>query len=417
MSEISSSGSVASLDITTPYGGEDARSRPASVRLDMLLRSLLLETGLLEDVEFGTEMLDGSLGTATLRTLRQTGALAHVQQDVQRALLGSTLYEYGRGNHDANSSTNSPIRSARGAGDHVRSPLGIDTGFTRLRRGLERLLVADASMASIGESQNGDDEQDAAVVDEWDATDSLLDTSVLSHIQPSGRAASTAESVPFPEPPDTVRTSTLAGLTEDEWEFFRMIQHGGGMRSSRSGSASEAEEDLSLRSSSTGDPSSNPGLRELEPLPEEQSSEPLVGLSGTAPSTSVDESQSEAEDESITGFLRRLAAEDESIMRDLLASDDSGLMHSSRRVLQMGAALAGASLSESEIDFLPRICFDSAEERQCAICLEDFRVGEFLTELPCLHFFHVSCVTGWFRRSTQCPLCRTVCRLRASMFL
>lgn len=142
-----------------------------------------------------------------------------------------------------------------------------------------------------------------------------------------------------------------------------------------------------------------------------------MGLSGTAPSTSVDESQSEAEDESITGFLRRLAVEDESIMRQWLASDDSGLLHSSRRVLQMGAALAGASLSESEIDFLPRICFDSAEERQCAICLEDFSVGEFLTELPCLHFFHVSCVTNWFRRSTQCPLCRTVCRLRASMFL
>lgn len=410
MSDVSSSGSVASLNITTPYGGEDARNRPASVRLDMLLRSLLLETGLLEDLEFGTETVDSSLGTATLRTLRQTGPLSHLQQDVQSALLGSTLYEYGRSNGNQSASS-SPVRSARGAGDHIRSPLGTDSGFPRLRRGLERLLAADASLASIGESHNGDDEQDA-VVDERDATDSLLDTSVLSHIQPSGRLASTAESVPFP---DTVRSSALAGFTEDEREFFRMIQHGGGMRSSRSGSDSEAEEDLSLRSSSSGDPPSSPGLREPEPLHEE--SEPLVGLSGTAPSTSVDESQSEAEDESITGFLRRLAVEDESIMRQWLASDDSGLLHSSRRVLQMGAALAGASLSESEIDFLPRICFDSAEERQCAICLEDFSVGEFLTELPCLHFFHVSCVTNWFRRSTQCPLCRTVCRLRASMFL
>mmetsp|Transcript_66624 Transcript_66624/g.131370 ORF Transcript_66624/g.131370 Transcript_66624/m.131370 type:complete len:414 (-) Transcript_66624:207-1448(-) len=413
MSDISSSGSVASLNVTTPYAGDDARNRLTSGRLDMLLRSLLLETGLLEDVEFGTETVDSSLGTATLRTLRQTGALAHVQQDVQSVLLGSTLYEYGRGNQSAISS---PVRSARGAGEFVRSPLNTDPGFTRLRRGLERLLAADASLASIGESQNGDDEQDAAVVDERDATESLMGTSVLSHIQALGHAASNAEMVPFPEPPDTAQTSALVGLTEDEREFFRMIQHGGGMRSSRTDDDSEAEEDLSLRSSSRGDPPSSPGLLEPERLPEEQS-EPLVGLSGTAPSTSVDESQSEAEDESITGFLRRLAVEDESIMRNWLASDDSGLIHSSRRVLQMGAALAGASLSESEIDFLPRICFESAEEKQCAICLEDFRVGEFLTELPCLHFFHVSCVTNWFRRSTQCPLCRTVCRLRASMFL
>lgn len=414
MSEISSSGSVASLNVTTPYAGEDSRNRPASVRLDMLLRSLLLETGLLEDVEFGSETFDSSLGAATLRTLRQTGALAHVQQDVQSALLGSTLYEYGRGNLSTNGS---PMRSARGASEPMRSPLSNDPGLARLRRGLERLLVGDASLASIGESQNGDDEQDAAVMDERDGTESLLDTSVISHIQPSGRAASTVDSVPFPEPPDTVRTSALSGLTEDEREFFRMIQHGGGMRSSRSGSDSEAEEDLSLHSSSRGDPPSSPGLREPDLLPEEHSSALLVGLGGTNPSTSVDESQSEAEDESITGFLRRLAVEDESVMRNWLAGDDSGLIHSSRRVLQMGAALAGANLSESEIDFLPRICFESAEERQCAICLEDFRVGEFLTELPCLHFFHVSCVTRWFRRSTQCPLCRTVVRLRASMFI
>jgi len=114
-------------------------------------------------------------------------------------------------------------------------------------------------------------------------------------------------------------------------------------------------------------------------------------------------------EDSITGFLRRLSAEGGSLVRSWLLAEDDSLAQSSRRVLQMGAVLAGARLSDEEIRDLPKVRFDSAQEQQCSICLENFRSGEFLTQLPCKHFFHVNCVARWFANSTQCPLCRSTC--------
>jgi len=90
---------------------------------------------------------------------------------------------------------------------------------------------------------------------------------------------------------------------------------------------------------------------------------------------------------------------------------DESLARSVRRVLQMGTVLTEgrAGLSDEEISALPKVRFNQAEEQQCSICLEQFQCGELLTALPCLHFFHVSCITRWFEQSTQCPLCRLDC--------
>lgn len=103
-------------------------------------------------------------------------------------------------------------------------------------------------------------------------------------------------------------------------------------------------------------------------------------------------------DGGLTGVLRRLALEN-------LSLDDS-LTRSVRRVLQLGTVLAGQRLSDEEIRALPKVRFDQSEQQNCAICLEAYQRGEFLTSLRCQHFFHVECLGRWFRRSTQCPLCR-----------
>ncbi|KAJ1895244.1 hypothetical protein LPJ66_004712 [Kickxella alabastrina] len=43
----------------------------------------------------------------------------------------------------------------------------------------------------------------------------------------------------------------------------------------------------------------------------------------------------------------------------------------------------------------------------CAICLEEFEVGEQLRELPCKHKYHVICIDTWLvSRSTCCPYCK-----------
>ena len=51
---------------------------------------------------------------------------------------------------------------------------------------------------------------------------------------------------------------------------------------------------------------------------------------------------------------------------------------------------------------------------ECAICQEDFRVGETFVPLPCNdthpHKFHKKCIDPWVRRHNTCPVCRGTIR-------
>ncbi|CAN0839509.1 Probable E3 ubiquitin-protein ligase ATL44 [Linum grandiflorum] len=44
---------------------------------------------------------------------------------------------------------------------------------------------------------------------------------------------------------------------------------------------------------------------------------------------------------------------------------------------------------------------------ECAICLEDYNVGEPCRIMPsCRHMFHVDCIDNWLNMKISCPLCR-----------
>jgi len=44
---------------------------------------------------------------------------------------------------------------------------------------------------------------------------------------------------------------------------------------------------------------------------------------------------------------------------------------------------------------------------RCGICISQFKHAESAVALqPCLHSFHLSCVTPWLKRSSTCPMCR-----------
>ncbi|KFK41230.1 hypothetical protein AALP_AA2G102300 [Arabis alpina] len=49
---------------------------------------------------------------------------------------------------------------------------------------------------------------------------------------------------------------------------------------------------------------------------------------------------------------------------------------------------------------------DLAKEKVCAICKEDFEVGEEGKVLKCLHLYHSSCIVSWLNIHNTCPICR-----------
>ncbi|KAK6230552.1 hypothetical protein QUC31_002076 [Theobroma cacao] len=47
------------------------------------------------------------------------------------------------------------------------------------------------------------------------------------------------------------------------------------------------------------------------------------------------------------------------------------------------------------------------KSRDCAICLDDYVVGEVCRVFPaCKHTFHLSCIDHWLENHRTCPVCR-----------
>ena len=60
---------------------------------------------------------------------------------------------------------------------------------------------------------------------------------------------------------------------------------------------------------------------------------------------------------------------------------------------------------------LPQSRDDSSEDSpdcdySCTVCLEDFRVGDQVRILPCLHSYHCSCIDTWLLEHGDCPICK-----------
>ncbi|NXG61630.1 PJA2 ligase, partial [Hemiprocne comata] len=67
--------------------------------------------------------------------------------------------------------------------------------------------------------------------------------------------------------------------------------------------------------------------------------------------------------------------------------------------------------TKAAIDRLPQIIVTDKHDGQqhcCTICWCDYVQDEIITELPCHHLFHKSCVTLWLQKSGTCPVCRHV---------
>ncbi|KAJ7956258.1 RING-H2 finger protein [Quillaja saponaria] len=69
-------------------------------------------------------------------------------------------------------------------------------------------------------------------------------------------------------------------------------------------------------------------------------------------------------------------------------------------------------ISIVDLKKLPCFEYEEAEKGgshvECAVCLENFKVGDKCRLLPnCNHIFHVQCIDTWLLRTPICPFCRT----------
>lgn len=69
-------------------------------------------------------------------------------------------------------------------------------------------------------------------------------------------------------------------------------------------------------------------------------------------------------------------------------------------------------LTREEIRQFPVRKFSKAyaknhEQNSCAICQEDYKVGEKIMTLTCFHAFHSECSGDWLKRKATCPICKT----------
>lgn len=47
-----------------------------------------------------------------------------------------------------------------------------------------------------------------------------------------------------------------------------------------------------------------------------------------------------------------------------------------------------------------------SREEECAVCKEDFQLGQIVLQMPCSHVFCEACLKQWLTRHNTCPTCR-----------
>ncbi|KAK8567290.1 hypothetical protein V6N13_105266 [Hibiscus sabdariffa] len=62
--------------------------------------------------------------------------------------------------------------------------------------------------------------------------------------------------------------------------------------------------------------------------------------------------------------------------------------------------------SKASIEAMPSVETGESEDGECVVCLEEWKPGEVVKEMPCKHKFHDGCIEKWLAIHGTCPVCR-----------
>ena len=64
------------------------------------------------------------------------------------------------------------------------------------------------------------------------------------------------------------------------------------------------------------------------------------------------------------------------------------------------------NLSKIEINEEIMKKFLNEKKNSCAVCKDEFKIGEICLLMPCKHNFHGGCLMPWLNKRNSCPVCR-----------
>ena len=77
----------------------------------------------------------------------------------------------------------------------------------------------------------------------------------------------------------------------------------------------------------------------------------------------------------------------------------------------MQALLESVGMTREEVARCPMRVLEPGDDLlmvscSCAVCLDDYAIGETVRTIPCFHTFHTKCIDPWLSTKATCPICK-----------
>lgn len=95
---------------------------------------------------------------------------------------------------------------------------------------------------------------------------------------------------------------------------------------------------------------------------------------------------------------------------DVEKNEENNIQNDNQNILLQKSIRKKNKDYETIIKFLPIWEITENKKRDnnnnCVVCLYEFKIGERISTLPCLHIFHCDCINNWLKNELTCPVCK-----------